>query len=350
MSSQALKPSGQRGHWLLPSPIGLLDVDGLANFATATTHDGKTGCWGRVQCDCPFNPTYESPEEWEQRVFECLWRQIGGDIFTTRSPANTGKYGVDPISTHNDGDEGPALAPVFSFNTRDDGQDEEEIEDIRTSGYSVYVGNEGREEEELEDTQSSGCSEHIGENEGQEEEDIGSIVSSAGSSDNDGRERREDEEDDDIGSIGSSAHSEYNDGNKGQEEDHVGGIESRRSSVTSTKNTSRKRKRSSELDAPANVSEPKKKSGRRKGNPWTYEEGEHLFRSLITLRNIEKATNARALLDEPLWEKTATRFNETMYSKNPNHKMRTHNACKNYVSDPFPCPVLRAPVCRGDWH
>jgi hypothetical protein len=76
MSSSGLpQPPGQHGHWLLPTTVQPQDIDGLVNFSRAIMHDGGAGCWGKVHCECPFNPTYESPEEWQDRVFDCLWRQ-----------------------------------------------------------------------------------------------------------------------------------------------------------------------------------------------------------------------------------------------------------------------------------
>ena len=77
MSSSSPQPSGQSGHWLLPGGVQPEDIDALASFSRAITHDGSTGCWGTVQCECPFNLTYDDPVEWEQRVYDCLWRQNG---------------------------------------------------------------------------------------------------------------------------------------------------------------------------------------------------------------------------------------------------------------------------------
>jgi hypothetical protein len=77
MSYSSPQPSGQSGHWLLPGGAQPEDIDALASFSRAITHDGSTGCWGTVQCECPFNLTYDDPVEWEQRVYDCLWRQNG---------------------------------------------------------------------------------------------------------------------------------------------------------------------------------------------------------------------------------------------------------------------------------
>jgi hypothetical protein len=77
MSSSSPQPSGDSRHWLLPGGVQPEDIDALASFSRAITHDGSTGCWGTVQCECPFNLTYDDPVEWEQRVYDRLWRQNG---------------------------------------------------------------------------------------------------------------------------------------------------------------------------------------------------------------------------------------------------------------------------------
>ncbi|KAN0114857.1 hypothetical protein V8E51_004401, partial [Hyaloscypha variabilis] len=74
------KTPTQRGHRLLPSTVHPEDIDGLANFAQAITHPSTSGCWGGARCECPFNPADETPEAWEQRIFNCLWGQLRADI------------------------------------------------------------------------------------------------------------------------------------------------------------------------------------------------------------------------------------------------------------------------------
>jgi hypothetical protein len=104
MSSSGLpKSPGQSGHWLLPSTVRPDDIEGLANFAQATTHPPASGCWGRVGCECPFQSTDATSEEWEERVFNCLWQSVnedpcaGNPYFSSQSALSSSGFGTAVI-------------------------------------------------------------------------------------------------------------------------------------------------------------------------------------------------------------------------------------------------------------
>ncbi|KAE9379283.1 hypothetical protein N431DRAFT_326948 [Stipitochalara longipes BDJ] len=120
----------QRGHWLLPPTVQPQDIDGLANFAQAVTHPPTFGCWGRACCECPFNSVDETPEEWEERVFKCLWGQISADM----SPGSD-----KDLSSHDFlPDSGFSSAVTYNDEAYEDGEIYEEDSSEADVGAGAY--------------------------------------------------------------------------------------------------------------------------------------------------------------------------------------------------------------------
>jgi hypothetical protein len=166
MSSSSLpQPPGQSGHWLLPGGVEPEDINALASFSQAITHDGSTGCWGTVQCECPFNAAYDDVGEWEQRVYDCLWRQNGfpleppldADVSPTSQLSSTatgdarGERGISneggPQAGGEDQQEGDVSDDEEHREGREDQEDEEgsetsEDNEDRTDGDYLEDGQE----------------------------------------------------------------------------------------------------------------------------------------------------------------------------------------------------------------